>query len=236
VCSSDLLLGEGCQPYLLDHPYPPVLFVDEITQIESDWIEKIFTMYKDSLIILAGDINEKGQWFQCRNGHPGNYSSIWKPHDVHVYNVDGDRRSRDEELKKLKLNIRDVMMKYFSSGDANENIIMQRWAKKHLTIHKFDDAVSMFSKGDCWIAATHKTSDKLLEKDVVSGWYRQGGNVKYEETENYKKRGSFTIHAFQGRTVENGKIFISINDMFEYAMLYTAVSRAVHFDQLVFVE
>lgn len=230
------LLGEDCQPYLLDHPYPPVLFVDEITQIESRWIEKVFTMYKDSLIILAGDINEKGQWFQCRNGHPGNYSSIWKPENVQIYNVEGDRRSKDDQLKQLKLDIRSMMEKYFINGDSNEHIIIQRWAKKHLTIRKFDDAVQMFSSGDCWIAGTHKTNDKLLAKGIVSGWYKKGGCVKYEETDGYDKRGSFTIHAFQGRTVEEGKIFISVNDLFEYSMLYTAVSRAVNFDQLVFVE
>lgn len=230
------LIGEDCQPYILDHPYPPVLFIDEITQIEASWITKIFSMYKDSLIILAGDINEKGQWFQCRNGHPGNYSSIWKPENVEIYNVPGDRRSRDEELKQLKLDIRAVMEKYFLNGDSNEYIIIQRWARKHLNICKFDDAVQMFTPGDCWIAGTHKTNDKLLEKGIVSGWYRKGGCVKYEETEGYDKRGSFTIHAFQGRTVESGKIFISINDLFEYSMLYTAVSRAVHFNQLVFVE
>ena len=101
----------------------------------------------------------------------------------------------------------------------------------------FDDAVKMFEPGDAWIAGTHKTSDKLLENGVVSGWYKTGGYVSFVDPQDssYKKRGSFTIHSFQGRTLDEGKIFISINDMFEYAMFYTAVSRAVNYDQLVFV-
>jgi hypothetical protein len=99
----------------------------------------------------------------------------------------------------------------------------------------FKDAVAMFQSGDVWIAGTNATSKTLLENGVCSGWYKQGGHVSFEEKDEYEKRGSFTIHSFQGRTVETGKIFISICDMFEYSMLYTAVSRAVHFGQLVFV-
>lgn len=230
------LIGEDCQPYYLEHAYPPVLFVDEITQIESTWIEKVFTMYKDSLIILSGDLNSKGQWFQCRNGRPGMFSSIWKPTGVDVLHIDGDRRSRDDYLRELKLQVRAMMEKCFVDGDSCEDILMKSWAKKNLNRICFSSAIELFKPGDVWIAGTHATSNKLLENGVCSGWYKQGGFVSFEEKEGYTKRGSFTIHSFQGRTLETGKIFISINDLFEYAMLYTAISRAVHFDQLVFVE
>lgn len=229
------LIGIDCQPYHLDHSYPPVLFIDEITQIESSWIEKALSLYKDSLIILAGDLDQKGQWFQCRNGKPGEFSTIWKP-NIDVICIEGDRRSRDDKLRNLKVLIRNVMQKHFISGDAGEDIVLRLWAKKNLTILKFDEACKLFVNGDRWIAGTHKTSNKLLEKGICSGWYKQGGFVEFEEKEGYEKRGSFTIHSFQGRTLESGKIFISVGDLFEYAMLYTAVSRAVHFDQLVFVE
>ena len=229
------LIGEDCQPYYLEHAYPPVLFVDEITQIPSSWISKIFSMYKDSLIILAGDVNENGQWFQCRNGRPGLFSAVWKPVDVDVMCIEGDRRSRDDKLRKLKIDVRGVMEKYFLDGDSGEDLVMQRWAKKNLPITDFDTACSMFRFGDCWIAGTHKTSNKLLENGVVSGWYKYGGHIENHYVEGYDKRGSFTVHSYQGRTLEEGKIFISIGDLFEYAMLYTAISRAVHYDQLVFV-
>ena len=230
------LIGQDCRPYLEEHAYPPVLFVDEITQISAEWIDKVFKLYKDSLVILAGDVNEKGQWFQCRNGHPGEFSKIWKPTGVDVLCVEGDRRSRDTELKDLKIQVRKVMEKYFVDGDSGEEVVMRMWAKKHLSLVKFADAVKLFSTGDVWIAGTHRTNAKLLENGVCSGWYRKGGFVEFAEKEGYDKRGSFTVHAFQGRTVDTGKIFISVNDLFEYSMLYTALSRAVHYDQLVFVE
>ena len=120
-------------------------------------------------------------------------------------------------------------------GDSYEENRMKMWAYRSLKLTKASDAMRMFEAGDVWIAGTHKTSEMLLANGVVSGWYKQGGFVSFEEKEGYEKRGSFTIHSFQGRTLETGKIFISLNDMFEYAMLYTAVSRAVNFSQLVFV-
>ena len=170
------LIGEGgdgkkCRPYLEEHAYPPVLFIDEITQISADWIDRVFSLYKDSLIILAGDVNEKGQWFQCRNGYPGEFSQVWKP-TVDVVCIEGDRRSRDNELRELKLRVRAIMTKHFCDGDSGEDIVMKMWAKKHLSLVKFVDAVKMFTTGDVWIAGTHKTNAKLLENGVCSGWYK----------------------------------------------------------------
>ena len=75
----------------------------------------------------------------------------------------------------------------------------------------------------------------VLENGVVSGWYKKGGNISYEEKENFEKRGSFTTHSFQGQTIEDKKVFISINSCFEYSMLYTAISRVRRISQLVFV-
>lgn len=227
------LIGEECEPYINSHSYPPVVFIDEITQISSDWIDRVFKMYKQSLIILAGDLNAT-MWFQTRNGKPGEFSSVWKP-TCDIVEIAGDRRSRDDELRELKLKVRAEMRRVFIDGDTSECFRMKMWAMKNLALVKFADAVSMFSEGDVWIAGTHETSKKLLANNVCSGWYKKGGFVSFEEKEGYDKRGSFTIHSFQGRTLESGKIFISVNDLFEYSMLYTAISRAVHFNQLVFV-
>ena len=229
------LVGFECQSYLTDHAYPPVLFIDEVTQIPREWIDKVFEMYPKSLIILAGDLIGSGQWFQCRNGTPGAFSKIWKPSGVEIIEIEGDRRSRDSSLASLKIQIRDFMKRCFVDGDTDEEEYMKMWAKKYLSLVTFDTACSMFSSGDVWIAGTHRTSQRLLGKGVVSGWYKKGGHIATCETAGYEKRGSFTIHSFQGRTLETGKIFISIGDLFEYSMLYTAVSRAVHYDQLVFV-
>lgn len=227
------LIGEECEPYYTDHAYPPVIFIDELTQVSSEWIDKAISMYKDSFIFVAGDILENGMWFQCRGGTPGNYSNIWKP-TLPVVEVLGDRRSLDTELAELKVKLREYMKSIYKNGDEDEVYLVKMWAKRHLKITSYDDAVSMFSN-DIWISGTNKTSDNLVVRGVVSGYYKKGGFVSFSEGEHYVKRGSFTCHSFQGQTVEEKKIFISINDLFEWTMLYTAISRARKISQLVFV-
>jgi hypothetical protein len=229
------LIGIDCRPWIEEHSYPPVILIDEITQIASDWIDGVFQMYPKSLIILAGDIDSNGQWFQCRNGCPGEFSTVWKPHDVEIIEMLEDRRSQDDELKALKLEVRAKMRDIFTNGDSGENEIMKDWACRKFKPIMIFEASEMFKEGDAWIAGTHRTSELLLKLNVVSGYYKQGGFISSEPLDNYKKRGSFTIHSYQGKTLDTGKIFISICDMFEYAMLYTAISRAVNFNQLVFV-
>ena len=229
------LIGEGCRPFKEEMYYPPMIFVDEITQIEGAWIDKVFEMYPESLIFLAGDMAGDGQWFQCRGGNGLEYSKLWKPTGVDVVCVAGDRRSRDDALRSLKLQVRSVMEELFVDGDSGEEYLMRDWAVKHLTMVDFFDAVNMFREGDTWIAGTHKTSDTLISLGICSGYYKKGGYVSDIAIDGYSKRGSFTIHSYQGKTIESGKIFISIRDCFEYAMIYTAISRAVSFDQLVFV-
>jgi hypothetical protein len=221
------LIGIDCRPYREEFRVPPVIFVDEITQVDSSWIDKVFEMYPESLVLLAGDIDSSGRWYQCRSGNGDEWNTIWKPVGVDVIEFLEDRRSRDDKLRQLKLLIREVMRK---CNGENAELSIRLWALKNLPISELD-----FQKGDTVIAGTHSTNKKLLDKGVVSGWYKKGGWVSFEEKEGYEKRGSFTIHAYQGKTIESGKVWIVLDDMFEYAMLYTAVSRAVNFDQLRFV-
>ena len=221
------LIGIDCRPYCEEFRVPPVIFVDEITQIDASWIDKVFELYPSSLILLAGDIDSSGRWFQCRSGGGDEWNTIWKPVDVDVIEYLDDRRSRDDELKALKNRIRKVMKQCDLENGLYQ---MEEWATKKLPISKFE-----FVEGDTCIAGTHRTNQKLLEKGIVSGYYKKGGYVSDVELPGYEKRGSFTIHSYQGKTIESGNIWIFIDDLFEYAMLYTAVSRAVNYSQIKFV-
>jgi hypothetical protein len=220
------LIGIDCRPYCEEFRVPPVIFVDEITQIDAAWIDKVFELYPESLILLAGDVDNTGRWFQCRSGGGEEWNTIWTPKDVDVIEYLDDRRSRDDDLKALKLNIRNVM----AQCDLENGLYqMEEWARK-LPISEF-----VFVPGDTCIAGTHRTNAKLLEKGIVSGYYKKGGAVSDVPLPNFEKRGSFTIHSYQGKTIETGSIWIFIDDLFEYAMLYTAVSRAVNRSQIKFV-
>jgi hypothetical protein len=215
------------RPYYEDNRVPPVIFIDEITQIDASWIDKAFKMYPKSLILLAGDIDKDGRWFQCRSGDGNEWNTIWKPVGVQIIEFLEDRRSRDPKLKAIKLLIRDVMRACDLDIGAYQ---MEMWMKKNLPISKFE-----FVAGDTCIAGTHRTNEKLLELGVVSGYYKDGGHISTVDKPGYKKRGSFTVHSYQGKTIESGSVWIFIDDLFEYAMPYTALSRPVNFSQIKFV-
>jgi len=229
-------------PFYKDNYVPKVLCIDELTQYNAEDVEKVFAMYPTSLKFFMGDIDSFGRWFQCSIG------KVWKPSGVSVIDMPGDRRSDvGDRLVEFKLEVREVMRSIFDSvsdGIARASM-MTEWVRKNCSVIDFDTAVSMFKGkgmysifgvGDTWIAGTHLTNDKLLSKGIVSGFYKNGGYISDTEMDGYTKRGSFTIHSYQGKTIREGKIFISIGDSFEYAMFYTAISRAVRFSQLVFVE
>jgi hypothetical protein len=233
------LLGKECTPYHNEYPMPGRILIDEITQYPHEWVEEAFQMYPNSIITLAGDVNNKGQWYQCRTGTPGAFAKIWNPltskHKVNIVTIEGDRRAKCDILKALKLQIRDKMDEYFIDGDSGENEMIKAWARTNLPMTTYVEAINNFKAGDIWLAATKETNKMLLILGICSGYYKVGGLIVSEETPGYEKKGSFTIHSIQGKTIKDSKIYISVNDLFEYAMLYTAVSRAETMDQIVLV-
>jgi hypothetical protein len=222
-----------CRSYKETETMPGVIFIDELTMIEESWVKKAIELYPDAMIYLAGDIDGE-KWFQTRNGKPGMFSKIYIPKDWRYVYYKNDRRSRDNELKEMKLKVREIMNSVFRDGGNLDAQRVSHAVKQLYKPVKFDDACGMFTLGDTWIAGTHKTSDKLLEKGILSGYINGHNEVCGKDDMGAKPRGAFTIHSFQGTTIESGKIFISL-DCFEYAMLYTAVSRAVNFSQIVLV-
>jgi hypothetical protein len=221
------MIGLECQPYRMDHRVPGVLVLDEITQYDAENVDKIRKMYPESLFVGIGDISRDGNAYQCRTGDGITWSSVWTPTNVDYIEYLEDRRSLDDELKAFKLQLRSVADKL---RGPDESIYMTAWAKMNLPKHECD-----FKPGDVCIAATHRTNKFLLSKGIISGYYKTGGHVSAEALPGYQARGSFTIHSFQGRTLETETVYIFIDDLFEISMLYTAVSRVRHMSQLRFI-
>jgi hypothetical protein len=213
------LIGLDCQSYRETIGVPKVILIDELTQISASWIEKAVKMYPQSQFLIAGDIDQK-QWFQCRTGHIGNFNQVWRPNEWRYVFYENDYRSLDDDLKQLKQDIRNEMKRIFT-GDDMDFKKMNEYIKKRVSTISFDEAVSMTNKEDIWIAGTHRTQDKLKERGISCEF-------------NDEIKPCFTVHEFQGLTVEHRRVFINL-DMFEYAMIYTAVSRVRKMDQLVFV-
>jgi hypothetical protein len=221
-----------CRAYREDHREPAVVFVDEGTMISREKMEQAFALYPNTKFYYAADVDKK-QWFQCRNGHPGAFQTIWMPTDKHhcvEYLI--DYRSKDEELKEFKRNVRFIMREVFTDGGQMDANRVAGYVKKNYATVPFVDAVKMFAAGDIWIAGTHKTNQKLLDVGIISGYFNKQKEIVAEGDGD--ARGSFTTHSFQGLTLETERVFVSL-DFFEYAMLYTSISRVCNMSQLIIV-
>lgn len=225
------LVGDGCISYKEKYGYPSCILIDELTMTDKKYIEKAIEMYPSSLILLAGDIDGK-QWFQCRNGNADKYNELFIPDNWRYVFYNVDRRSKDDEIKNLKIAIRNKMKEVFIEGGSVEANIINWFIQTNYNVLSFADAVNEFKSGDVWIAGTHATNKKLIEKGVLSGYINADKEINFNG--DGEKRGSFTIHSYQGLTIEKEKVFISL-DTFEYAMLYTAVSRCRSYEQIRFV-
>ena len=215
------LIGIECANYRSMYNLPSVIFIDELTMIEKEWIDKAISMYPECLILIGGDI-DKNQWFQCRNGYTGHFSKIWMNPNWRFVFYENDYRSLDNELKQIKINIRNEMKKVFTDGEMIDTLKIKQYILNNYKSISFDEAIKEHLNGDMWIVGTHKTKDKLKLNKIECEF-------------NDKKQNGFTIHSFQGLTITDRKVFIKL-DMFEYAMYYTAISRVRHFNQIVFVK
>lgn len=222
------LIGEGVKDNRIFKDifyYPSTIFIDELTMIEEEWIKRALKLYPQSKFIIGGDVDSWGRWFQTRNGHSGNFSKLFIPKGTKAINFnnleywnyiyyENDYRSLDNELKELKLKIRDEMRRIFTNGEVVDNMKMINYIKSIMPTIKLEDAMNKHEDGNIWICGTHEVRNKLKAKNILN---------------------SFTCHSFQGSTIEKEKVFITL-DTFEYAMLYTAISRVRNFNQLIVVD
>lgn len=219
-----------CMTYKEEHGTPPVILIDEATMIEKSMIETALELYKDSLIFIAGDIDEN-QHYQCRSGNPTKYWEIFKPLNIlPLVHYNQDYRSKTEELKHMKLDFRNYMKQIYTDGGLNDTKKMKHYIKQHYKTISLEDAIKQASTKDVFMWSTHRVESKIPSKLKPTCNGNLDDFVKPQDT---IKRG---VHAYQGKTIPYPtKIFITL-DFFEYAMPYTAISRATHHQQIYFVE
>jgi hypothetical protein len=224
---------------------PHVLLIDEATMIEAKWVQKAVELYPLALIFVIADIERRADGslmaFQCRNGNNNGFFPLWNPPLTWGWKVyTTDYRSKDEEIKAFKLQLRDWMRAgYTDGGKRDARKVQALLMASGRPMVPLAEAVASFAEGDTWIAGTHTTSNELLRLGVCVGWVGKGedaGKKSAVEVAGWMKRGSYTTHSYQGQTVETGRLFVSIYDGFEHAMLYTAISRAIRMDQIVLVK
>jgi len=200
-------LGIGCQPIQY---IPPVILVDEITMIEKSWIEKLINTFPKSLILLAGDI-DKIQHYQCRGGTSNNYMEIFSPKSMPIVDFTTDYRSITPQMKALKLNLRRFMKEIYTNGGLEDTQKIRTFLKDNFPHISLKQALKEANENDIFLYSTNRVKNLITHPNKKS------------------------VHSFQGKTIEPPtKIYITI-DWFEYAMPYTAISRAKHHAQIIFV-
>lgn len=188
---------------------------------------------KNDLTSLVG-LDEMYKWNQYRISRMLTMNDTFKFRYAYFH---VDRRSKDDELKKMKLFVRNCMDQVFTDGGMDDAYEITQMVKRKYKTISFNNAMKQFKEGDIFIAGTHKTNDLLLENNIVSGYLSKDKELIFDTNDVRPmsvKRGSFTTHSFQGFTIKDKKVFIVL-DLFEYAMLYTSISRCVNFNQIVLV-
>jgi hypothetical protein len=179
---------------------PPVILIDEITQIEAKFIDRIIEMYPNSLLLIAGDVDKDGRHFQCKYKN-----EIWKP-TFPIVEFITDYRAKTEKLKEIKYNLRN----YMKTDPTTDEI--KTYVYSNFSVISKEEAMTRFKPEDVWIAGTHRYIKTLAPRKI------------------------HTTHSYQGKTIPNPtKLFISIEDMFEHTMFYTALSRVEDESQIIIV-
>jgi len=205
------LLGIQTECYNVKHS-PTVILVDEITMCRKEWIEMIPVMYPKALVLYTGDIDRR-QHYQCRGGSVVKPEEIWSiPESMPVVEFTTDYRAKDDALKKMKLDLRSEMRKVYTDGGINDTNKIRQYIRKEFVVIPLAKAVEEADAESIFMWSTHRVEKMIPETFISKG-----------------------VHAFQGQTIEDKKIYICM-DFFEYAMPYTALSRARHSSQITFVE
>jgi len=192
---------------------PPVILADEITMVQKEWIDELLEKYPKTLILLAGD-TDAVQHYQCRGGTSNNYMPIYKPTHMPIVEFTTDYRSLTPEMRNFKVNLRKEMRKVYEDGGLNDTKKLRDYLLAHnspIRILSLAQAHKEAQETDIFLYSTNNVRDKITHPN---------------------KKG---VHAFQGQTVDPPtRLFITV-DWFEYAMPYTAISRARHHNQIIFV-
>jgi len=123
----------------------------------------------------------------------------------------------------------------------NLNILGQYDAR----IITFEEALKIYDKKDMIIASTNEDKNRYTESlKHIKKWYVTKNSLNYsngdiviqdEKPETQCEiRHAYTVHSIQGETTDY-KLFIHLNRIYSYRMLYTAISRCRRWEQIYFV-
>ena len=160
-----------------------------------------------------------------------------------------DYRARNSpELMKHKLALRKIM------DESSEQTVMgdlKKYLLQNYPTVKFRDIESHYKPNDLILASTNNEVEAYEHLHPIQPLYQMkrasdGFQLKeiltqtqYEtlsDKSTAEARQCFTIHAFQGKTLNEGTLFIDMTSyIWEPAMYYTAISRCIQNSQICLI-
>jgi hypothetical protein len=249
---------------------------DELTLQSSKTVNSIINDNKSKFIILMGDINEDGMYFQCSIG-----SNVFNPSKIPCQYIKYTKNYRFEPEFNNKVNdLRNFMNNNRGKTDKLYNYVKTEFSscfRKKINEIKFDhnnkEEIKNFYDGlklkpidengkkitdirfndDVGISALNPigkdgkclyshhfyklgAKPQYYIKDTIykKGLYRGAKLDEEPDGKNYTNSLFRTIHSYQGRQLaKDNKIVILLNSLFDFNLLYTAISRARRLDQII---
>ena len=224
------------------------IVLDEGTLLDyNKEIKVICKDYSHCFIFILGDVDFDGSYYQCSM-----MNKVINPSKVKCQYVQYTKTYRfDSELDNNLNQLREKMIEY--KGDTSK---LNRWFKQSefkSRVFHINDIV--YNDNDVGISCNNEMGEK--SKHLTDKFIARGTKPKYfiKTTYLHKKmmRGAElpekpnhsnfemklfkTIHSFQGLELTNdNNIIIDLSCIFDFNLLYTAMSRAKRMDQIYIIK
>lgn len=217
---------------------------DELTLQNKKIVNTIINENRNKFIILMGDIDQDGMFYQCSIGN-----NVVNPSEINCQYIKYTINYRFESAFNDKVNkLRDFMK--INKGNTKklydyfkvEFSSCFRKRVKDITFNDDDIGISALKpivNGKCQYSHQfykYGAKEQYYIKDTVfkAGKYKGALLDEKPEGKNYVNSLFRTIHSFQGRQLtQDNKIVILLNSLFDFNLLYTAISRARRLDQII---
>jgi hypothetical protein len=218
---------------------------DELTLQNKKIVDTVINDNKDKFIILMGDVDYDGFYYQCSIGN-----NVINPSKINCQYIKYLKNYRFELSFNNKVNkLRDFMK--VNKGNTKklyEYFKIEfgscfRQKVKDITFNDNDIGISALrpigKDGKCLYSHQfykYGAKEQYYIKDTIfkAGKYKGALLDEKPEGKNYINSLFRTIHSYQGRQLtQDNKIVILLNSLFDYNLLYTAISRARRLDQII---
>lgn len=209
--------------------------------------KEIIKSYPHCFHFVLGDVDFDGSYYQCSM-----MNKVINPSKVKCQYVQYTKTYRfDSELDNNLNQLRDKMIQY--KGDTNK---LNRWFKQSVfnsRLFNINDIV--YNDNDVGISCNNEMGAK--SKHLTEQFIERGTKPKYfikttylhkkmmrgaelpckPDHSNFEMKLFKTIHSFQGLELTNdNKIIIDLSCIFDFNLLYTAMSRARRMDQIYIIK